>query len=176
RQFQQADLVFQVTEALQASGLPADCLDLEITESNAMQNAELSISALWDLKNLGVRLSMDDFGTGYSSLNYLRRFPIDRIKIDQSFVRDVNRNPDDAATAAAASARAHPVRRPGGGGGGEAEERLLSRRGRRGEEMRVSLSPPPVPAAKFQEFLDSKKTLGSRKRKPAAEGRQLKLS
>ncbi|HJW14232.1 MAG TPA: PAS domain S-box protein, partial [Thermoanaerobaculia bacterium] len=69
RQFQQADLVFQVTEALQQADLPPEALDLEITESNAMQNAELSISALQDLKNLGVRLSMDDFGTGYSSLN-----------------------------------------------------------------------------------------------------------
>ena len=71
------------------TGLEPDKLDLEITESNAMQNAEQSINTLRGLKKQGVRISMDDFGTGYSSLNYLKRFPIDRIKLDQSFVRDL---------------------------------------------------------------------------------------
>jgi diguanylate cyclase (GGDEF)-like protein/PAS domain S-box-containing protein len=175
RQFQQADLVFQVTEALQAAGLPPDCLDLEITESNAMQNAELSISALWDLKNLGVRLSMDDFGTGYSSLNYLRRFPIDRIKIDQSFVRDVNRNPDDAAIAAAIIAMAHSLKLTVVAEGVETEEQLDFLRDQRCDEMQGYLFSPPVPAAKFQEFLDSKKALVGRGREAVPEGRQLKL-
>ncbi len=101
RQFQQADLVRQVTSALAESGLDADKLDLEITESNAMQNAEHSITTLRGLKKQGVRISMDDFGTGYSSLNYLKRFPIDRIKLDQSFVRDLPGDKDDAAIAMA---------------------------------------------------------------------------
>src|SRR5215471_3765434 len=175
RQFQQAVLVFQVTEALQSSELPPDCLDLEITESNAMQNAELSISALWDLKNLGVRLSMDDFGTGYSSLNYLRRFPIDRIKIDQSFVRDVTRNPDDAAIAAAIIAMAHSLKLTTVAEGVETEEQLEFLREQRCDEMQGYLFSPPVPAPKFQEFLESKKTLGTRGRKSVPEGRQLKL-
>ena len=90
-----------MTRALEETGLEADKLDLEITESNAMQNAEHSINTLWGLKKQGVRISMDDFGTGYSSLNYLKRFPIDRIKLDQSFVRDLPGDKDDAAIAMA---------------------------------------------------------------------------
>src|SRR5215813_6716919 len=162
RQFQQADLVFQVTEALQASGLAPECLDLEITESNAMQNAELSISALWDLKNLGVRLSMDDFGTGYSSLNYLRRFPIDRIKIDQSFVRDVNRNPDDAAIAAAIIAMAHSLKLTAVAEGVETEEQLEFLKDQRCDEMQGYLFSPPVPAARFEEILEKSRSRGVR--------------
>src|SRR5262249_12259584 len=81
RQFQQADLVRQVIDAIEQTGITAASLDLEITESNAMQNAEVSIGTLQDLKGLGIQLSMDDFGTGYSSLNYLKRLPIDPIKI-----------------------------------------------------------------------------------------------
>ena len=101
RQFQNTDLVRQVSSALAESGLDPDKLDLEITESNAMQNAETSIKTLWGLKKQGVRISMDDFGTGYSSLNYLKRFPIDRIKLDQAFVRDLPADNDDAAIAMA---------------------------------------------------------------------------
>jgi predicted signal transduction protein with EAL and GGDEF domain len=83
RQFQQTDLVSQVTNALEETGLEADKLDLEITESNAMQNAEHSINTLRGLKNRGVRISMDDFGTGYSSMSNLRRTPLDVLKIDR---------------------------------------------------------------------------------------------
>ena len=71
RQFLQSDLVQQVSEALASSAIEPTSLDLEITETNAMQNAEVAVSTLWDLKKVGVSLSMDDFGTGYSSLNYL---------------------------------------------------------------------------------------------------------
>ncbi len=97
RQFQQPDLVAQVRRALDETGLPPRSLEIEITESNAMQNGETTVRTLQDLKSLGVRLSIDDFGTGYSSLGYLRRFPIDTLKIDQSFVRDLTDDPDDAA-------------------------------------------------------------------------------
>ncbi len=161
RQFQQADLVFQVTEALQQTGLSAASLDLEITESNAMQNAELSISTLWDLKNLGVSLSMDDFGTGYSSLNYLKRFPIDRIKIDQSFVRDVTRDPDDAAIAAAIIAMAHGLKLTAVAEGVETEAQLEFLRAQACDEMQGYLFSRPIPAAQFDELLDSSRTLAS---------------
>jgi diguanylate cyclase (GGDEF)-like protein/PAS domain S-box-containing protein len=159
RQFQQADLVFQVTEALHEADLPPASLDLEITESNAMQNAELSIATLQDLKSLGVSLSMDDFGTGYSSLNYLKRFPIDRIKIDQSFVRDVTRDPDDAAIAAAIIAMAHSLELTAVAEGVETEAQLDFLRAQSCDEMQGYLFSRPLPAAEFEELLSSDRSL-----------------
>lgn len=96
-QFRQQNLVDQVASALQASGLEARWLELEITESAFIHNTERIIELLGQLRGLGVKLSVDDFGTGYSSLGYLKRLPFDKIKIDQSFVRDLPGNPDDAA-------------------------------------------------------------------------------
>ncbi|WP_171016105.1 EAL domain-containing protein [Ramlibacter sp. 2FC] len=88
-QFRQAGLVEIVQSALRDSGLAAQWLELELTESLILENVEEAIRTMDELKKLGVSLSLDDFGTGYSSLNYLHRFPVDRIKLDQSFVRDV---------------------------------------------------------------------------------------
>jgi diguanylate cyclase (GGDEF)-like protein len=101
RQFQQPTLVDEVKEALAASELVPSQLELEITESSAMQNAENTVRTLRELKRIGVRISMDDFGTGYSSLSYLKRFPIDTLKLDQSFVRDIVTDSDDGAIATA---------------------------------------------------------------------------
>ena len=86
RQFRHPNLVGEVREELEASGLPPECLRLEITESTVMENAEPSLVMLAQLRALGVQLHLDDFGTGYSSLSYLPRFPIDTLKIDRSFV------------------------------------------------------------------------------------------
>lgn len=97
RQFKQRDLVQQIDDALRASGLPAHCLDLELTESLMMENVEANLQCLQALKTLGMQLSLDDFGTGYSSLSSLRRFPVDRLKIDKSFVRDIARDAGAAA-------------------------------------------------------------------------------
>jgi len=96
-QFRYRDLVHMVATALEDSGLPARRLDLEITEAVLLQNSEEVLSILHGLHALGVHISMDDFGTGYSSLSYLRSFPFDKIKIDQSFVRDLSDNTDAAA-------------------------------------------------------------------------------
>ena len=96
-QFRQSDLVSMVRAILRDTGLDSRWLELEVTESVLMHDIDRVIAILHDLKELGVQLSIDDFGTGYSSLNYLKRFPIDKIKIDQSFVRDVERSSDDAA-------------------------------------------------------------------------------
>ena len=90
-QFANGNLVQEVTQALDRSGLAASRLELEITESVLLQDNNATLGILHQLHNLGVRISMDDFGTGYSSLSYLRRFPFDKIKIDQSFVRDLAR-------------------------------------------------------------------------------------
>lgn len=96
-QFKNQGLILDVTSALAASGLPARRLELEITESVMLQDTDAVLSTLHELRALGVRISMDDFGTGYSSLSYLRKFPFDKIKIDQSFVRDLSERKDSLA-------------------------------------------------------------------------------
>lgn len=97
KQFRQSDFVVQVQRALQHSGAKPSLLKLELTESVVLENVEDTIAKMRELKLLGVSFSMDDFGTGYSSLQYLKRLPLDQIKIDQSFVRDITTDPNDAA-------------------------------------------------------------------------------
>ena len=97
KQFRQADFVAQVQRALLESGAQPSHLKLELTESTVLENVEDTISKMRAIKALGVGFSMDDFGTGYSSLQYLKRLPLDQIKIDQSFVRDIATDPNDAA-------------------------------------------------------------------------------
>ncbi|EGV30312.1 diguanylate cyclase/phosphodiesterase with PAS/PAC sensor(s) [Thiorhodococcus drewsii AZ1] len=96
-QFQQAELIEVVRSALDDSGLDPEVLELEVTEGLLMDNRDLTLQALADLKAMGIRLSIDDFGTGYSSLVYLKRFPVGQLKIDRSFVRDLLEDRGDAA-------------------------------------------------------------------------------
>jgi diguanylate cyclase (GGDEF)-like protein/PAS domain S-box-containing protein len=96
-QFRNADLVATVKSALAESGLPADRLELEITESVLLQNSEATRAMLHELRGLGVGISLDDFGTGYSSLSYLRSFPFDKIKIDRSFINELTTQKDSLA-------------------------------------------------------------------------------
>jgi len=96
KQFRLADFVSQVQRVLQESGARPSMLKLELTESTVLENVEDTIAKMRDLKMLGVGFSMDDFGTGYSSLQYLKLLPLDQIKIDQSFVRDITSDPNDA--------------------------------------------------------------------------------
>ncbi len=98
RQFQDKKLVEMITEALAENGLPSDSLRLEITESVAMRDAALTVRTLEELRNLGVNTFMDDFGTGYSSLNYLQTLPLRMLKIDQSFIQDVQNNSSKSLT------------------------------------------------------------------------------
>lgn len=97
RQFHQPDFVHNVREQLRAHGIAPSLLKLEITESMLLDNIEQTIETMQTLRALGVRFSLDDFGTGYSSLNYVKRLPLDQIKIDKSFVRDILSDPNDAA-------------------------------------------------------------------------------
>jgi predicted signal transduction protein with EAL and GGDEF domain len=96
-QFKSKTLLLTVVSALAASGLSPRRLELEITESLLLQDSETTLALLLELRGLGVRISMDDFGTGYSSLSYLRKFPFDKIKIDQSFIRDMSDHDDSLA-------------------------------------------------------------------------------
>jgi diguanylate cyclase (GGDEF)-like protein/PAS domain S-box-containing protein len=107
RQLARADIALEVAEALQETGLPASSLILEITESVMMQDMDLSIARLTDLKQIGVSLAIDDFGTGYSSLNYVRRFPVDILKVDKSFIDGVTHKGQEAALTAAVVDLAH---------------------------------------------------------------------
>ena len=100
-QFRQEGFRTLVKRVLQETGLPPQFLELELTESLLLSNADLTFPALQELKEMGVKLAIDDFGTGYSSLSYLRQFPVNRLKIDRSFIRDVAVNPDDAAITSA---------------------------------------------------------------------------
>jgi diguanylate cyclase (GGDEF)-like protein/PAS domain S-box-containing protein len=109
RQFYQRNLAEVIARVLQDSALDPAWLELELTESLLMQNAELTHATLRTLNAMGVRLSIDDFGTGYSSLGYLKRFPLDTLKISRSFVRDVPGDSDDAAIVSAIIVMAHTL-------------------------------------------------------------------
>jgi len=112
RQFRQPDLLEMIGRILEETGLDprSGMLELELTESMVMRNVEESVVTLNRLHQMGLQLSIDDFGTGYSSLSYLKRFPINTLKIDQSFVRDITTDPDDAAIAAAIVGLAHSLK------------------------------------------------------------------
>jgi diguanylate cyclase (GGDEF)-like protein len=153
RQFQQPDLVSSVAQALEESGIDPRTLELEITESNAMQDAESTIYTLRELKGLGVRISMDDFGTGYSSLNYLKQFPIDTLKLDQSFVRDVTTDPRDAAIVSAVISMVHSLDLKVVAEGVETEEQLAFLQQRRCDRIQGFFFSAPIPADELERYL-----------------------
>jgi EAL domain-containing protein (putative c-di-GMP-specific phosphodiesterase class I) len=97
RQFQDPQLVAKIERTLHESGLDPCCLKIEITERMMMQDSEITDATLRELKRLGVKLAIDDFGTGYCSLNYLKRFPVDTLKIDRSFINGLGHNTEDTA-------------------------------------------------------------------------------
>lgn len=152
RQFMQADLLQQVETALEDSGLDPSLLDLEITESGAMHSPENSIRTMRELRALGVRISMDDFGTGYSSLSALKRFPIDTLKLDQSFVRDLQQVSDAAITTAVIT-MAHSLRLAVVAEGVEREEQFefLVRNGC--DRIQGYLFSAALPEAEFEDFV-----------------------
>ena len=148
-QLTQPDLVERVKEVLDETQLPPRLLELEITESGAMQNPENSIRTLYELKKIGLRISLDDFGTGHSSLSYLRRFPIDTLKVDQSFVRDIISDPDTAAIVTAIIAMAHSLRLKVVAEGVEFSEQAAFLKRNTCDQMQGYLIKPPVPADQF---------------------------
>jgi diguanylate cyclase (GGDEF)-like protein/PAS domain S-box-containing protein len=154
-QLQSVDLVQRVRDALEETGLPPEQLELEITESSAMQSPEISLRVLRELKKLGIRISLDDFGTGHSSLAYLKRLPIDTLKIDQSFVRDIDADPNSAAIVTAIIAMAHSLRLKVIAEGVEHEEQAMFLRRYGCDLMQGFLFTKPVPAHEFGSLLAS---------------------
>ena len=146
RQFQHAEIVDRVRDVLHDTGLEASALDLEITETTAMQNAETSVEVLHALRALGVSVSIDDFGTGYSSLNYLKRFPITGVKIDRVFVRDLATSDGDAAIVAAVIGIARSLRIGVTAEGVENAEQLAFLRRRKCDAAQGYLFSRPVSA------------------------------
>lgn len=152
RQLQQPDIVARVATILAETGLPAETLKLELTESMIMGHGEEVVTLLQALKALGIRLSIDDFGTGYSSLAYLKRFPIDELKIDQGFVRDIPNDSDDNQIAIAIIGMAHGLRLKVMAEGVEtqAQQDFLSQHGC--DAFQGYLFSRPLPADEFASF------------------------
>ncbi|MCP5159676.1 MAG: EAL domain-containing protein [Gammaproteobacteria bacterium] len=161
RQFQQPNLIDQICAVLTDTGLPAVYLELEITESTLIDQGQQAVAAtLAALKELGVRLAIDDFGTGYSSLAYLKRFPIDKLKIDQSFVRDIPQDSSDMEIAAAIIALARNLHLEVLAEGVETEDQLAFLRERDCDTWQGYLFSRPVPAADLATLLSQGLRLG----------------
>ena len=156
-QFQQRDLVSVVQQALDASGLKPSCLQLEITESVAMRNAEASVQVLQQLKDMGVQIAIDDFGTGYSSLSYLKRFPIDTVKLDQSFIREMRKGDGDVAIVSAVIAMAHALGLKVVAEGVETEDQLMMLKEMNCDELQGFFASQPLPSREIEKFLAIKR-------------------
>ena len=155
RQFEQQNLVELVTEVLEETGLEANYLELEVTESLVMDDVQQSIMILKQLHDRGIALALDDFGTGYSSLNYLKRFPIDTLKIDQSFVRHIASDPDDAAVIRAIIALGSSLRLNITAEGVETQEQLDYLMVHRCDEVQGYYFSRPVPADSLRTLLEN---------------------
>jgi len=153
RQIRQGSLAATVSEALDAAGLDAAWLGLELTESVLMERQHEAVTALHRLRAMGVHLAIDDFGTGYSSLSYLKHFPVDALKIDRAFVRDLMSVPDDAAITAAIIAMAHALELSVVAEGVETHEHLAFLKGQGCDEVQGHLLGRAVPAERFAEWL-----------------------
>jgi diguanylate cyclase (GGDEF)-like protein len=158
-QFLQKDLVSSIADVLADTGLPPASLEIELTESLMMTDVEHAIGILAGMKKLGIRLSIDDFGTGYSSLAYLKRFPIDVLKIDRSFVRDITIDADDAAITASIISLARHLKLRVIAEGVETDEQLDYLRHYGCDEIQGYLFSPPVAAEKFEQILREERVI-----------------
>jgi len=159
RQFHHQNLVEKIASALLAANLDPRWLDLEITETYAMQDADFSQSILTELKHMGVHISLDDFGTGYSSLSHLKNFPIDTLKIDRSFVKDLATDPKEEAIVSAIIVLAHSLGMDVVAEGVETVEELTIVRKHHCDKMQGFLFSRPVPVKDFETLLSTNKTL-----------------
>jgi len=155
-QFQDPHLVAKVTKVLRETGLDASRLELEITESAAMRDPELSIRILGNLKSKGIRIAIDDFGTGYSSLSYLKRIPADKIKIDKSFVDGVNIDVDDTAIVRTILALVNGLEKTALAEGIETEAQFHALRSMGCQHAQGYWICRPIDAASFTAMLDAR--------------------
>ena len=160
-QFHDPALIGVVQRILDETGIAHDGLELEVTESVMLHGAERTIETLQALKAMGIQLSIDDFGTGYSSLGYLKRFPVDRLKIDQSFVRDIATNPDDAAIVQAVISLGHAMQLRVIAEGVESVEQLEFLRRQQCDETQGYLFSKPLPAEEFARLLSEGRMLAA---------------
>jgi EAL domain-containing protein (putative c-di-GMP-specific phosphodiesterase class I) len=152
-QFRQGNLLSVVRAAINEAGLDPRCLELELTESAVMTNPEESASILEQLSAMGVLVSVDDFGTGYSSMSYLRRFPIDNLKIDRGFVKDLMTRADDASIVQAIISLAHSLRLKVVAEGVETPEQLQSLKTMGCDQYQGFHFSPPLSASDFSALL-----------------------
>jgi diguanylate cyclase (GGDEF)-like protein len=150
--FHGASLMSTIVNGLQETRLHPKYLELELTESITMRNVETSIAMLQKLRDMGVQLSLDDFGTGYSSLSHLQRFPLNLLKIDQSFVRDLTRNTANVSIASAIIALAHNMKLSVLAEGVETEEQLAILREQGCDEVQGYLFGHPTPGEEFEKL------------------------
>jgi diguanylate cyclase (GGDEF)-like protein len=154
-QFKRGNVLEMVTAALADSGLPANCLELELTESILLQDIDATMETLRGLKALGTKLSIDDFGTGYSSLSYLKQLDVDKLKIDQSFVRDMLTDEDGASIVKAIIQLGHSLQLEVISEGVETDAQLAFLRGSDCDSAQGYLFSPPVPAELFVQFIQN---------------------
>ena len=154
-QFRQPDLIKQIRSALDTTELSPNKLELEITESATMEDIDKAIATLGTFNNMGLHLSIDDFGTGYSSLNYLKRFPIHTLKIDQSFIRNIDTSFEDAAIVKSIITLAHSLRLNVVAEGVETKEQVDYLDSLDCDEAQGYLFSPPVSAHEFTKMLNS---------------------
>jgi EAL domain-containing protein (putative c-di-GMP-specific phosphodiesterase class I)/FixJ family two-component response regulator len=159
RQIRERGFVQSVRDALLACDLEARYLELELTEGILIEQAEYVFEVLQELRAMGIVLALDDFGTGYSSLSYLKRFPIGRLKIDQSFVRDIVSDPEDAAIVGAIISMAHDLKLKVIAEGVETREQLAFLRLRRCDEIQGYYFSKPKPGAEITAMLQAGTTL-----------------
>jgi EAL domain-containing protein (putative c-di-GMP-specific phosphodiesterase class I) len=159
RQFDEKSWTVQVENALRESGMQAKYLELEVTESVLMHDLQRAIATMRDLKALGVQFSIDDFGTGYSSLSALKAFPVSRLKIDQSFVRDLPNDENDKAIASAVISMGHKLGLKVIAEGVESDKQLAFLRDNDCDEIQGYLLSKPVSPAEMQVILNSQSTM-----------------
>ena len=154
RQFTDPSLLARINSVIEISQIPPHCLELEITESTLMEDVESAIQIMQEIKKIGVAIAIDDFGTGYSSLAYIKRFPIDVLKVDRSFVMDIPDDKNDMAITAAVIAMAHKLSMTVVAEGVETQEQLHFLRQNNCDEGQGYLFSRPLSLGQLHQFLN----------------------